>query len=92
MVPAKFLQWDVFRCSAPSRQIALVAIACGLVLQGCSSSPPRIDQRFDASDPNARVPATIYRPVLGGYTSARPAEPASWRERNDQAAPKRSGQ
>jgi hypothetical protein len=41
----------------------------------------------DPSDPNARAPATAYRPVLGGYVSQRPVEPAPWRTQNNRVAP-----
>jgi len=33
------------------------------------------------------VPAATYRPVLGGYVSQRPVDPAPWREQNDRVAP-----
>ncbi len=64
---------------------ALIAIV--LLAQGCAGVPPHVAQGADPSDPNVRVATANYRPVLGGYTSARPAEPAPWTGRNDGAAP-----
>lgn len=65
------------------------AVAIATLLQGCASQPPA--ESVAAADPAAPAVGTSYRPVLGGYSSARPAEPAAWRERNEPAAPKRSG-
>jgi hypothetical protein len=73
------------------RPIVLAALA--LAIQGCTARPQPY-QNADASDPDARVPASGYRTVLGSYAGGRPAEPSPWRERNDSVAPapKRSGQ
>jgi hypothetical protein len=68
-------------------RLPAVLAACALLAQGCAASPPRPFQGADASNPNARVPPTAYRPALGTYSSQRPVEPAPWRERNDRVAP-----
>lgn len=73
--------------------VRIVPVACALLLclltAGCLSTPERSAAGPDPSDPKARVPATAYRPVLGGYVSQRPVEPAPWREQNDRVAPAR---
>lgn len=61
--------------------------ACALLTQGCASIPQQPFDGANASDPEARVPPAVYRPVLGNYSSQRPVEPAPWRERNDRVAP-----
>jgi hypothetical protein len=61
--------------------------AVALLIQGCAPIPPRPFQGANAADPAARVRAMTYRPVLGTYTSQRPVDPASWRERNERVAP-----
>lgn len=63
------------------------AAALSLLLVACSAAPERPLAAADPSDPNTRVPATAYRPVLGGYASQRPVEPAPWREQNERVAP-----
>ena len=65
---------------------ALGAVLLCLLTSACFSTPERPVAGPDPSDPNARTPAT-YRPVLGGYVSQRPVEPAPWREQNDRVAP-----
>ena len=76
------------RCSTLWRyRLPAVLAAVALMTQGCAASPPRPFQEANASDPDARVPPTAYRPVLGTYSSQRPVEPAPWRERNDRVAP-----
>ena len=76
----------------PPLRFRLIAatVALAASLHGCTSPPPA--QSVAAADPAAPIPGTSYRPALGAYRSTRPAEPATWRDRNDQAAPKRSGQ
>jgi hypothetical protein len=69
----------------------IVPVACALLLclltAGCLSTPERPSAGPDPSDPKTRAPAAAYRPVLGGYVSQRPVEPAPWREQNDRVAP-----
>ena len=70
------------------RQAAFAGlISILLFAQGCAAVPPRAAQGADPADPNARVAATHYRPVLGGYASGRPVEPAPWTGRNYSVAP-----
>jgi len=64
---------------------ALISLA--LLVQGCAADQPRVSQTANPSDPNARVPPTNYRPVLGSYAGGRPVEPAPWPGRNDGAMP-----
>lgn len=59
--------------------LTLLAAACSAVSRPIASADP--------SDPTARVPALTYRPVVGGYVSRRPVEPASWREQNERVTP-----
>ena len=66
---------------------AFGAILLCLLTSACFSTPERPVAGPDPSDPNARAPATAYRPVLGGYVSQRPVEPAPWRKQNDRVAP-----
>ena len=81
MLMRLFCGYRVFR-AAP-----FVAILLCLLTSACFSTPERPVVGPDPSDPNARAPATGYRPVLGGYVSQRPVEPASWRKQNDRVAP-----
>jgi hypothetical protein len=69
-------------------------IATALTVQGCAAVPPRPLVGPDAADPNVRVPSTVYRSALGEPNSARPSEPAPWRERNRDVTPepKKDGQ
>jgi hypothetical protein len=46
----------------------------------------------DPADPSARVAAVGYRSTVAPYTSLRPTTPQAWRERNERAAPSKSGQ
>lgn len=75
-------------------RLPVVLTACALLAQGCAAISPQPFQGAGASNPDARVPPTTYRPVLGTYSSQRPVEPAPWRERNDRVAPapKKDGQ
>jgi len=71
-----------------SRCVAYAAlISLALLAQGCAAVPPPIAQGADPADPNSRVAATSYRPVLAGYTSGRPVEPAPWTGHRNGAAP-----
>ena len=69
----------------------IMPVACALLFclltSACLSTPERLTAGPDPSDPKARAPVTAYRPVLGGYVSQRPVEPAPWREQNDRIAP-----
>jgi hypothetical protein len=65
------------------------ALLC-LLTSACFPTPERPTAGADPSNPIARVPATAYRPVLGGYVSQRPVEPAPWREQNDRVAPSKN--
>jgi hypothetical protein len=69
--------------STPSR-IALAAALC-LAAAACARAP---ESPIAAADPAAPARPVEYRPVLSGYESARPADPAPWRDRNQSVAPK----
>lgn len=69
-----------------ARRVACV-VALGLLVSACFAAPERPFAGPDPSDPKTRVPAATYRPVLGGYVSQRPVDPAPWREQNDRVAP-----
>lgn len=62
----------------------LIAPLCAAAT-ACSSPPPAA-LGLDAADPGSRA-SLSYRPVTSGYTSARPAEPATWRDKNNAAPP-----
>lgn len=76
------------RASLWRYRLPAVLAAAALLIQGCAATPPRPFSGDDASDPNAGVPPAGYRSVLGNYSTQRPVEPLSWRERNDRVAPK----
>ena len=60
-------------------QRCILLIATALCIQGCAATPrPLVGP--DAADPNVRVPTAVYRSAIGGFNSARPSEPAPWRE------------
>lgn len=70
------------------RRSALLPLGLAVaILQGCASPAPVALADADPSDAAARVPAAVYRPVVGDYRSRRPVEPAPWRERNDSVSP-----
>ena len=73
------------------KRATLVAGACALSLlsAGCITSADGPHAVPDPSVARVRVPAVAYRPVLGGYISQRPVEPAPWREQNERVAPTR---
>lgn len=71
-------------CTARAAPLARIIALC-LLTAACTAAPPPAGP--DASDPGARVPAASYRPVLEGYVSQRPAEPAPWREQNQRVTP-----
>ena len=73
------------RASKVRRAISIVLLC--LPFAACMSVPERPATGPDPSDPKVRVPAAAYRPILGGYTSQRPVEPAPWRERNERVTP-----
>ena len=69
-------------CSA-----AWLLLFASLGLQACSGAPASPSGPPDPADPNARVAASRYRAVTGGYVVRRPVEPTPWRKRNDTVAP-----
>jgi hypothetical protein len=76
-------------CGFPTARTApaIGGVLLSLLTSACFPTPERPTAGPDPSHPTARVPATAYRPVLGGYVSQRPVEPAPWREQNDRVAP-----
>jgi hypothetical protein len=74
------------RAGVVGRVLGIVAM--GLSLAACLAMPSERLAAAEPSNPKERVPAARYRPVLGGYMSQRPVEPAPWRERNESVAPK----
>ena len=67
----------------------LCAAGLCLLAAACSTPPDRLAAGPGPADPNVRGSAASYRPVLSGYTSQRPVEPAPWREQNDRVAPRK---
>jgi hypothetical protein len=73
-------------------QRCFLLIAIALSIQGCAPAPrPLVGP--DAADPNVRVPTTVYRSAIGDFKTARPSEPAPWRERDggNTPQPKKDG-
>lgn len=68
------------------RSLVSVLTLC-LVTAACATAPDRLHAGPDPSEPSVRVPAVGYRPVVSGYVSQRPVEPAPWRQQNDRVAP-----
>jgi len=75
-----------------TRYRVLLAIGgSALTLGGCLPTVPVAGA--DPADPSAKVAGVRYRSTVAPYTSLRPAQPLSWREQNDRAAPApKSGQ
>ncbi len=72
----------VLRYSLPAT-VAAVA----LLMQGCATAPPQPFATAQPSDPDVRVPAIGYRPVVSGYSRQRPVEPLPWLEQNRRVTP-----
>ena len=70
-------------------QSRLCAAGLCLLAAACSTPPDRLAAGPDPADASARGAVASYRPVLSGYTSQRPVDPAPWRERNDRVAPRK---
>ena len=68
-----------------SLSAAVAAIV--LLLQGCAAAPPQTFAAAQPSDPEIRVLAAAYRPVLSGYSRQRPVEPLPWLEQNRRVTP-----
>ncbi len=78
----------VIQCSTVRRYSLPAAVAAvTLLLQGCTAVPPQPFAAAQPSDPEVRVPAAAYRPVLSGYSSQRPVEPLPWLEQNRRVTP-----
>jgi hypothetical protein len=76
------------RCAlkAPSAILSGLALVALLpLLAACAAAPA--GPSAPAADPQGAARPVSYRPVLSGYESARPAEPQSWRERNQNVTP-----
>lgn len=70
-----------------TRYRVLLAIGgSALILGGCLPTTVPLPGD-DPADPSARVAGVRYRSTVAPYTSLRPAQPSSWREQNDRAAP-----
>lgn len=80
----------VQRLSIPLRVLFVVG-ASALILGGCLPTTVPL-AGADPADPSAKVAGVRYRSTVAPYTSLRPAQPLSWREQNDRAAPPKSGQ
>lgn len=72
----------------PGSSVALLAVACGLLVASCSSASQPVSLAGpDPADPKVRVPAATYRPLIAPYAAQRPVEPLPWREQNQGVAP-----
>ncbi len=65
----------------------IIAIALALLTAACIRLPQPV-AGYDPADPDAPARPIHYRSTLGAYESARPVDPAPWRERNERVAPK----
>ena len=86
-MPAPLWPWStaVIQRSAVRRYSLPAAVT--LLIQGCAAAPPQPFAAAQPSDPEVRIPAAAYRPVLSGYSSQRPVEPLPWLEQNRRVAP-----
>jgi hypothetical protein len=66
--------------------ICLCVMALGLLTAACSAVA-RPEATANPADPRAPAKTAAYRPVLGGYVSRRPVDPAPWREQNERVTP-----
>lgn len=66
-----------------------VSLLLATALQGCAGPLAAPAAQADPANPQARAPRAAYQPVTGGYVSQRPAEPLSWRERNQRVTPQK---
>lgn len=69
-----------------SASVLAALLATSVLVGGCAEAPKRFAGP-DPADPSVRVAATTYQPVIAPYKSARPAEPAPWRQQNEKVAP-----
>lgn len=67
----------------------LFAAGLCLLAAACSTPPDRLAADSGPAEPSVRGSVASYRPVLNGYASQRPVEPAPWREQNDRVAPRK---
>jgi hypothetical protein len=67
-------------------RVAMAAFLAALA-HACTSAPTSPVVGPDPSDPRVRTPPVSYSSTLGPFVSRRPADPAPWREQNQQAAP-----
>lgn len=74
------------RPRSPLRR-CLTALAFAALTAACAQARPTPVAGPDPADPSARVGATSYRSTIAPYESARPVEPAPWREQNERIAP-----
>jgi hypothetical protein len=72
-----------FRCRLLTGAALALAAA---ILAGClpATVPPR---GAGPADPAAKIADVDYRSTIAPYARLRPAAPARWRDRNDNAAP-----
>ena len=72
-------------------RITGATIALAALLAGCEPKTTQLAAK-DPANPAAPTAAVGYRSTIAPYSSLRPAMPSSWRERNEQVAPRpRSG-
>ena len=63
-----------------------------LLASGCTSTPPVVTTAAAPESPNVGIRPTSYSPVLAPYTPRRPVDPKSWRDMNEEIAPKPEGE
>ena len=80
----RFRRMRTARSRAP---VAAALMALLPLLAGCLAAPVPPLAGADPAEPDVKVPAVSYSPVLGRYVSRRPIEPAPWREQNERVAP-----
>jgi len=91
------MPWHLRSCLVAFRRRVMTSfiqpgrLAMALVLaasaHACTSAPTSPVVGPDASDPRVRTPPVGYSSTLGPFVSRRPADPAPWREQNQQVAP-----
>lgn len=66
----------------------VLVILLGLLSAACSTAPARPVAEAGPANAEAPVPPVRHRSALATYISQRPVDPGTWREQNEQVAPK----
>ena len=68
----------------------MIAVSGMAMLGGCAvSQPPEVLAQRNPADGRESVRNSHYNPVISDYNSRKPVDPKSWRQLNDEQAPKK---